>query len=130
MLGGYKNMQKKHRSAPNPGALEPKNPKKAHFGACANFGAQFLGRLGSVGADIWWEAELGGCGATKKFRAPSVEKKCQPRWRTRRCPEMGPGGPKKFRHSGLSVLGPNLAPYQISTWFGPKNAEALRKRPF
>ena len=31
MVGGYKNMQKKHGSAPNPGALEPKNPKKSPF---------------------------------------------------------------------------------------------------
>ena len=41
MLGGYKNMQKKHGSAPGPDELEPKYCQKwPVFGYFWNFGAQ------------------------------------------------------------------------------------------
>ena len=50
MLGGYKNMQKKHGSAPNPGPLEPNNIKKSSFwGHFLRFFGHFSGVFGLIG---------------------------------------------------------------------------------
>ena len=50
MLGGYKNMQKKHGSAPNPGPLEPNNIKKSSFwGHFLRFFGHFSGVFGPIG---------------------------------------------------------------------------------
>ena len=56
MLGGYKNMQKKHGSAPNPGPLEPNNIKKITFlGPYFEVFWPFLGRFWADLAQILGE---------------------------------------------------------------------------
>ena len=71
-----------------------------HFGACANFGAHFLGPGWSDRAKFWWEAELHVVLRTKKFRAPSVEKKVDLGGARVGAPKWGRGARKNFAVRG------------------------------